>query len=231
MRSVWSNTTTRLAPLCCFDERFHLRVVDALDLVGVEEVGDLGVVTHEAESVALQVEFPGVRPAVVNGDAARVRRAARADIGAAGAGGDGEDLAAVVGDVVERRFDLVDRFRGRGAFENLGHGSLLPRMFAFSVQRRSDRWPEKGGGKIRSILAAMAHGKASRSTQPLKARRKPLRLAETRAGPESRRCEIVMAGPWPAAAMALQPPVSKTATMPRYIACRAWLMPGWGLGA
>src|SRR5262249_40349582 len=77
----------------------HLGVVDALDLVGVEEVLHLRVVTHEAEAVALELKFAGVVAAVVNGDAARIGRAAGAHVGATRVRGDGENLAAVVDDV------------------------------------------------------------------------------------------------------------------------------------
>ena len=90
-----------------FDQRFHFRIVDALDLGLVVEIGNLGVVPHETEAVAVQHEILGVRAAVVNSDAARIGRAAGARVAAAGAGDDGEDLGSVVDDVVERRLDRV----------------------------------------------------------------------------------------------------------------------------
>ena len=42
-------------------QRFHLRIIDAAHLGLVEEIGDLGVVAHEAEALALEVEVVGAQ--------------------------------------------------------------------------------------------------------------------------------------------------------------------------
>ena len=104
-----------------FDQRFHLRIVDPLDLGLVEEVGNLGVVTNEAEAVALEREVVRVRTAVVNDHAARIGRAAGARVAAAGTGDDSEDLVAVIDDVIERRFDGVG---GDVELSGVSHGKL-----------------------------------------------------------------------------------------------------------
>src|SRR5439155_1418447 len=56
-----------------FYQRFHLRVVNSADLVFVVKIGDLGVVMHKAEAVALQRKAVGVGPAIVQTHAVGVR--------------------------------------------------------------------------------------------------------------------------------------------------------------
>ncbi len=97
-----------------FDQRFHFRVVDAANFGLVVEIGDLGVVPHETEAVAVQHEVFRMRTAVVNSDAARIGRAARARVAAARTGDDGEDLGSIVDDVIERRLDRVGNRTGSG---------------------------------------------------------------------------------------------------------------------
>ena len=63
-------------------QRFHLRVIDALDLGVVVEIGDLRVVPDETETLAVELEPVGERPAVGQGHAVRFRAAA-ADTGVA----------------------------------------------------------------------------------------------------------------------------------------------------
>jgi hypothetical protein len=64
-------------------------------------------VARKAEAVALEREGVDVRPAVMNRHAPGVGSAAASHVLAARPRGDGEDLAAVVNDVVERGLDLV----------------------------------------------------------------------------------------------------------------------------
>src|SRR5262249_44568366 len=101
---------------------FHLRVIDALDLVRIEEVAHRGFLTPEAEAVALETEAAGVRPAVAEGDAVRVRRAAALDLGRAGSAAVGPRRLAGILEVIDRRLDGVG---GGVEFGNCGHGRLL----------------------------------------------------------------------------------------------------------
>ena len=55
-------------------QRFHLRVVDPLHLVAIEEVGHLGIVAEKAEAVAIEREPVGLGPPVMDGDAAWILR-------------------------------------------------------------------------------------------------------------------------------------------------------------
>ena len=75
----------------------------------------------EAEAIALEHEVVRVRTAVVNDHAARVRRAAGARVAAAWTGDDGEDLGAVIDDVIECRFDGIG---GDVELSGLSHGKL-----------------------------------------------------------------------------------------------------------
>ena len=101
-----------------FDQGFHLRIVDPPYFSLVVEIGDLGVVADETEAVAVEHEIFRQRPAVVDDDAPRVGCSSAAYILAAGPGRDGEDLAAVIDDVVERRLD--------GIGGDIEFGSLAP---------------------------------------------------------------------------------------------------------
>ena len=84
-------------------QRFHLRIVDAPHFGLVEEVRDLGVVGDEMKAVVLEREV--AMPAVVQSDAPRIGLAAGAPVGRAWCAGLGENLGAVVDDVIERRLD------------------------------------------------------------------------------------------------------------------------------
>ncbi len=91
---------------------FHLGIVDAADLVFVEEILHFGVVAREDEAVAIEDELALVAARIVHGDGAGVRRAAAAHIRSPGRRGLGEDLLTVIGDVVDSGLDcLGDRFR------------------------------------------------------------------------------------------------------------------------
>ncbi len=121
-------------PALGLHQRLHLGIVDAPYLVLLEEIAHLGVVRDEAEAVLLEHEPIRVQPAVVHGHAARVRRAAGAHVERARPARIGEELFAVVVDVVERRLD-----RGGGVdFGSRGHGELLPLKFG-RVRRRPAR--------------------------------------------------------------------------------------------
>jgi hypothetical protein len=114
-------------------QRLHLRVVDAADLVVVEEIGDLGIVTHETEAMAIERERLGSAPRIANGHAVRVERAAGAGVGGARRRGLREQLLAVVEDVVDGRLDgFADRF----PFDNLYHGQLLRLAGCIARRRR-----------------------------------------------------------------------------------------------
>src|SRR5690242_17593969 len=105
------------------DQRFHLRIVDAPNFVLVVKILDFGVVAHKAKAVTLQSKIIRMGPAIVNGHAPRIRRAAGARIGTARTGDYGEDLVAVVDDVIERGFDVIGREVKFGGLGN-GHGGL-----------------------------------------------------------------------------------------------------------
>src|ERR1043166_20049 len=100
-------------------QRFHLRIVDARDLVRVEEIAHRRVVAHEAEAVALEDETAGVRPAVVDRDAMRVGRAAAPHLGRSRPAAVGPRRRAGILEIIERR---LDRVGGGVQFGNLGHG-------------------------------------------------------------------------------------------------------------
>src|SRR5262249_37187051 len=91
-------------------------VVDAADLVLVVEIRDLGVVPHEPETVAVEHEIARMRPSVVHGDAARVRRAAGAHVERAGPARVGVDRLAGIAEVIYRR---LDRIRGGVLFDEM----------------------------------------------------------------------------------------------------------------
>src|SRR5262249_34289280 len=103
-------------------QRLHLRVVDALDLVRVEEIPHRRVVAHEAEAVAFEVEAARARAPVVDGDAPRVRRAAALDLGRALPAAVGPGHLAGVLKIIDRRLDGVG---GGIEFGSFGHGGLL----------------------------------------------------------------------------------------------------------
>ena len=109
-----------------FDQRLHLRVVDASDFILVVEFLYFGVVVDEAKAMALKHKILRVRATIVNRDPAPIGLTAGARVAAAGAGDDGEDLAAIIHDVIERRLDLVRRSLELGALGcGLRHGELL----------------------------------------------------------------------------------------------------------
>jgi hypothetical protein len=111
-----------------FDQRLHLRVVDASNFTLVVELLHFGIVAQEAKAVALQLKILRLEAAVVNGYAARIGLTARAGVAAAWTGDDRENLAAVIHDVIERRLDLVRRQLELGALGcGLRHGRLLLR--------------------------------------------------------------------------------------------------------
>jgi hypothetical protein len=87
-----------------FDQRLHLRIVDAPELSLVEEVLHFGVVVDEAEAIHVEPEFVHVRAAVVHDDLVGIRRAGvcRPDPGHTDIV---DHLGAVVDDVVDDRFD------------------------------------------------------------------------------------------------------------------------------
>src|SRR5262249_2424847 len=105
-----------------FYQRFHLRIIDAADLLLVEEVGDLGVVTNETEAVAIEHEWFRLHPRIANGHAAGIGRAPAAHTGCARHGGLREYLLAVIENVIDPG---LDRFADRVPLENLCHGQLL----------------------------------------------------------------------------------------------------------
>ena len=51
---------------------FHFAIVAAANLVLVEEIGDLGVVAHEAEAMAVERKSAGLVASVVERDAMRI---------------------------------------------------------------------------------------------------------------------------------------------------------------
>jgi hypothetical protein len=76
--------------------------------------------------MALKHKILRVRATIVNRDPARIGLTAGARVAAAGAGDDGEDLAAIIYDVIERRLDLVRRSLELGALGcGLRDGELL----------------------------------------------------------------------------------------------------------
>jgi len=123
-------------PALRLHQRFHLGVVDPPYLVLVVEIGHFRVVPDEAETVAVERKPVGGKPAIVDGDAARVLGAAAANIRIARLGRDGKNLLSVVHDVVDRCFD---RFGDRFSFGDLDHDQLLRLVFC-------DAAPSLGGG-------------------------------------------------------------------------------------
>src|SRR5262249_28552795 len=88
----------------------------------VEEVADLGVMADEAKAVAVEGEDARLVPPVANHHVPGVRSSAGPHVERAGRAGRGEELFAVVPDVVEGRLDRV----GRGVeFAERSHQSLL----------------------------------------------------------------------------------------------------------
>jgi hypothetical protein len=79
-------------------------------------------VPYKAKAASLQIELFDVRTAVMNFHAARIGRAAGSCIAAARAGDDGENLAAIIHDVVKRSLYCI---RGNVEFGGLAHGALL----------------------------------------------------------------------------------------------------------
>ena len=103
-------------------QRLHLGVVDAPDLVLVEEIGDLGVVTDETEALAIERKRLRMQARIADGHAMGIDRAAAAYVGRARRSGLGKYLVAVIQDVVDRGLDgLADRF----PLDDLNHGQLL----------------------------------------------------------------------------------------------------------
>ena len=107
-----------------FHQVFHFRVIDAPHFGFVEEVGDPGVVAHEPEALALQLEFRAMQAPVVNHNLVWIDGAG-ALVALAGAGRLGEDFAAVVNKVIERRLDFRNSLRRGTPFEDLIHCRLL----------------------------------------------------------------------------------------------------------
>jgi len=54
------------SPALGFHQRFHLRVVDSCNLLLIEEICHLRIVTDEPEAVALKLETRRLLPAVVD---------------------------------------------------------------------------------------------------------------------------------------------------------------------
>src|SRR6476646_6342856 len=111
---------------------FHLWIVDATDLVLIEEVRDRGIVTHEAEAFAVEHERIAVQPGIVDGYMARIDGAAGAHISAARTGRLGEQLLPVIDDIVDRG---IDGFADGVALQNLNHGHLPARLAAPATAR------------------------------------------------------------------------------------------------
>ena len=105
-------------------QRFHLGVIDAAHLVLIEEVGDRGIVTHEAEAFAVEHERIAVQPGIVDRHTARIDGAAGAHISAARTGRLGEQLLPVIDDIVDRG---IDGFADGVTLQNLNHGHLPTR--------------------------------------------------------------------------------------------------------
>src|SRR5262249_44758991 len=114
-------------------QRLHLRIIDAADLVVVEEVDDLGVVANETEAMAIERERVGAAPRIVDRRAVRIWRAPRARCGWGRRARLREQLLAVVENVVDGRLDgFADRF----PFDNLYHGQLLRLAGCIAGRRR-----------------------------------------------------------------------------------------------
>ena len=107
-----------------FHQLFHFRIVDASNFLLVEEVGDFGVVTNEAKALAVELQVPGERAAIVDDDQPRVDRAA-ADVERARATRLGKNLHTVVDQIIQRRVDRRNGFRRGVPFEDLIHCQLL----------------------------------------------------------------------------------------------------------
>src|SRR5262249_4606113 len=123
-------------------QRLHLRVVDPADLVLVEEIGNLGVVTDETEALAIERKRLRVQPRIADGHAMEIERAAATAAGRARRRGLGEYLLAIIDNVVDGRLDgLADRF----PLDDLNHGQLL-RLRAALL--RAMRRPQPAGRLI-----------------------------------------------------------------------------------
>ena len=112
-------------PALGLHQGFHLGVVDAAHLALVEEVDDPGVVADEAKAVPIERKPIPEQACIADGDAARVRRPAGAHIERTRTTRIGEQLLAVVDDIVDRRLDrlgdgfLLDhRNHGKSSFGN-----------------------------------------------------------------------------------------------------------------
>src|SRR6478609_7009407 len=119
-------------PALGLHQLFHLWIVDATDLVLIEEVRDRGIVTHEAEAFAVEHERVAVQPGIVDGYMARIDGAAGAHISAARTGRLGEQLLPVIDDIVDRG---IDGFADGVALQNLNHGHLPARLAAPATAR------------------------------------------------------------------------------------------------
>src|SRR3954469_6752306 len=119
-------------PALGLHQRLHLGVIDATDLILIEEVGDRGIVTHEAEAFAVEHERIAVQPGIVDGHTAGIDGAAGAHISAAWTGRLGEQLLPVIDDIVDRG---IDGFADGLALQNLNHGHLPARLAAPATAR------------------------------------------------------------------------------------------------
>src|SRR5262249_11781325 len=131
----------------------------------------------EVKAVALERKFAGMTPTVADRHTARIGLAATAHVCPAGRCGLGEDLGAVIHDVVERR---LDRIRGglrlEDLIDDLDHGELLyPR-----------RLPRRGTNRI---VAACDHGRWRMETFG-----DPTGNAAMRAGRLRSGCQLDIAG-------------------------------------
>jgi len=130
-------------------QRFYLRVVDVLNLIIVKEIDDLGIVRHEAEAVA--VEYEVLVPSVMDRDLVRIGRAARANIRSAGIGRDSKNLAAIVDDIVECCFDVVDGFRSDLLLRDVDHEKTPSRLNAIYLKRNIRECDDRDRVTARSV--------------------------------------------------------------------------------
>ena len=86
-----------------FDQLDHFRIVDPPDFILVVEIAHPGRMVDEAEAVAVELEAIDLEAAVVHFHLPRVERAATAPVVGAGRTGIGEQVLAVVFDVVDGR--------------------------------------------------------------------------------------------------------------------------------
>src|SRR6185312_4042826 len=91
------------------DQRFHLRIVDAANLLLIEEVAHRRIVPAEPKAVGIEREAIGERASIVHDDAARIGRAAGADIRRARSARIGEGLLTRIAQIIDLRLDRLGR--------------------------------------------------------------------------------------------------------------------------